>query len=341
MRTTNPTEPTAAQLLAVIGTQTEIAKQGLELYSVMTLVAERAQDITGAAGAIVELAEGEEMVYRAVAGSAQELLGLRLGRKNSLSGLCVASREALACNDSETDSRVDREACRRVGLRSMVCVPLLHEGAAVGVLKVYSPMPFAFGEGDVRILGLMSELIGAAMFHAVKFGADQLFRQATRDGLTGLANRSLFLDRLRHGLAAAKRAGRRLGVLMLDMDGLKPINDRHGHRAGDLALREIAARMAAEARQSDTVARLGGDEFAVVLTVVQDRGCAELVARRISECCAAPLAFDGRPLPLGASAGVAVYPEDGETPEVLLEKADQAMYAAKRAKKAHGAALRG
>jgi diguanylate cyclase (GGDEF)-like protein len=335
------TDPTAVQLLAVIGTQTEIAKQGLDLYGVMTLVAERAQDITGAAGAIVELAEGEEMVYRAVAGTAQELLGLRLGRTGSLSGLCVAGRAPLTCSDSEADSRVDREACRRVGLRSMVCVPLLHEGAAVGVLKIYSPMPFAFGEGDVRILGLMSELIAAAMFHAIKFGANQLFRQATRDGLTGLANRSLFLDRLRHGLAAAKRARRRLGVVMLDMDGLKPINDHFGHRAGDLALREIAARVAAETRQSDTVARLGGDEFAVVLTVVQDRTCAEMVMQRMTERCAALFTFDGQPLPLGASAGVAVYPEDGETPDTLLEKADQAMYMAKRAKKAHGAALRG
>lgn len=326
-------EPASIQLLAVIETQTEIAKLGLDLNGVMTLVAVRAQIITGAIGAVVELAEGDEMVYRAVAGTASGLLGLRLNKETSLSGLCVASAATLCCEDSETDLRVDREACRRVGLRSMIVVPLIHLGAAVGALKVFSPAPRAFGAGDIRILGLMSELIAAAMYHAAKYGTDELYLQATRDSLTGLANRALFHDRLRHGLATAKREGRRLGVLMLDMDGLKPINDHHGHRAGDAAIKEFANRLSLEARQSDTVARLGGDEFAFVLSTVESRDSAVQVLRRIAERCNGPFVFEDRPLAMSASIGLALYPDDADEPEALIEKADQSMYIAKRAKK--------
>src|SRR5262245_20830879 len=140
-------EPTASQLLAVIRTQTEIAKLGLDLNGVMTLVAERAQATTGATGAVVELAEGDDMVYRAGVGSAVGTRGIRLSRSTSLAGMCVASASTLRCDDSESDARVDREACRKVGLRSMIVVPLIHHSEAVGALKVFSPVPAAFGEG--------------------------------------------------------------------------------------------------------------------------------------------------------------------------------------------------
>jgi diguanylate cyclase (GGDEF)-like protein len=323
---------TPAQFLSVIATQTEIAKLGLHLDGVMALVAERAQPITGASGAVVEMADGEDMVYEAAAGVAAGLLDLRLKRKNSLSCLCVELAATLQCDDSESDPRVDREACRRVGLRSMVVVPLIHHGRAIGALKVVSPRQAAFGESDVRLLSLMSELIAASMYHAATYGADELFRQATTDQLTGLANRALFFDRLRQGIVHAKREGARLGVVMIDMDGLKPINDRYGHRAGDAAIAEIGRRIAEGARKSDTVARLGGDEFAVLLLTVDSREGTLLAARRIAERCNRPFDFEGRRLPIGASLGIAIYPDDTEQPERLAEIADQAMYTAKRAK---------
>jgi diguanylate cyclase (GGDEF)-like protein len=332
-RDTHDPEPTTDELLAVIRTQTEIVKLGLDLNGVMTLVAEQARNITGASGAVVELAEGDDMVYRAVAGTASGMLGLRLNKASSLSGLCVASATSLRCDDSETDPRVNRDACRQVGLRSMIVVPLIHLGNVVGVLKVFSSTAHAFGDGHLRILGLMSELIAASMFQAAKYGADELFRKATTDMLTGLANRALFFDRLRHGIAKAKREDRRLGVLMMDMDGLKSINDNHGHRAGDAAIREIASRISADARRSDTIARLGGDEFAFVLSTIENRERALVVAQRIGERCGQPFAFEGQPLEIGASIGVAIFPDDANEADVLLEQADQSMYAVKRSKK--------
>lgn len=323
------------RLLEVIKTQTEIAKQGLDLGAVMSLVAQRAQLLTGASGAVVELAEGEEMVYRAVSGMAESLLGLRLRRDSSLSGLCVKTGATLQSADTAVDPRVDRAACERVGLRSMVVAPLRHDDKLVGVLKVLSRQPHAFAADDVQILELMTELIAAAIHHATQYEANELFQLATHDPLTGLPNRALFFDRLRHGMASAKRTADRLAVLILDMDGLKPINDNFGHRAGDAAIRQVAARIRGVARQSDTVARLGGDEFGVVLSNVSDRAGAAAHGDRLAASIAAPFAFEDKEIRLGASIGMAVFPEDGDDVEVLIEKADRSMYSEKRGRPGH------
>src|SRR5262249_16936130 len=112
-----------------------------------------------------------------------------------------------------------------------------------------------------------------------------------------------------------------------------PINDRYGHRAGDAAIREVANRLTAEVRESDTAARIGGDEFALVLTTVDSHQSARLVAERIAARCDASFEFEAANLEISASVGVALFPEDGNEPEVLIEKADQSMYLAKRAKK--------
>lgn len=329
---------TSSRLLEVIRTQTEIAKLGLDLGAVMALVCERTQQLTGASGAVVELAEGDDMVYRASSGIAERHLGLRLQRGNSLSGLCVSEGRPLICEDSETDDRVDRVACRIIGLRSMVVVPLRHDDAVVGVLKVMAGTPRAF-DGDARhVLGLMSELIAASMYHATQHEAGALFIQATHDALTGLPNRALFYERLRHCLVFARREARRCGVISLDIDDLKPINDQFGHRTGDAALREFAARIQQVTRASDTVARLGGDEFAMILSRLDDRLNAETQASRLEEQMAPAFAFEDRSIALHASIGIAIYPDDGDDPTTLLDVADQAMYAAKRRR--HGTARR-
>jgi diguanylate cyclase (GGDEF)-like protein len=323
------------RLLEVIRTQTEIARLGHDLGSVMDLVAERTQQLTGADGAVVELAEETDMVYRAATGSATAHLGMRLARDNSLSGLCIAAGAPLNCVDSETDPRVNVEACRKIGLRSMIVVPLHHHNTVVGVLKVLSSRPNKFDDDDLHLLGLMSGLIAAAMFHATRLGASELFIQATHDALTGLPNRALFFERLQLCLAQARRENRRFGVLNLDMDGLKQINDNLGHRAGDAALQAFATRLRQCARAVDTVARVGGDEFAVILSQVESRDVAATCVQRYADAIRSEgFAFENTPLPLDASIGQALYPDDAEDLASLLDRADQAMYATKRAKKA-------
>lgn len=325
------------RLLAIVRFQTEIAKARLDLGQVIARTAEEAQAILAADGAAVEMEEGSDMVYQAATGIASKQLGMRLLKDRSLSGLCLRTRQMLICEDSEEDPRADREACRAVGLRAMILVPLCHEERPVGVLKVMSRQPRAFRAEDLQTLDLISEVIAAAMAHAEEHDhqveeARALYHRATRDSLTDLGNRALFHDRLHQGLAQARRGRQLLGVVLLDMDGLKRINDTHGHRAGDAALRGLAQRLRAATRETDLPARLGGDEFAVLLTHLQDRAAAEAVVAKLAAHLEGPLPYGGADLPLGASVGLALYPEDGEDPETLLTVADRAMYKDKRAR---------
>lgn len=324
-------ELSPATLLAIIRVQTEIAQAGVDLGHVMALTAERAQQLTNADGAAIELAEGADMVYRAATGLSKGQLGLRLKAATSLSGRCVAERQILSCEDSETDPRVDRNACRMVGLRSMIVVPLRHAEKTIGVIKVMSKTPSAFGAYEVQTLDMISNLVAAAMFHAAQFETDELYRLATHDPLTGLANRAMFFDRLRQSQAEADRHHERFAVLNLDMDGLKPINDNFGHRAGDAAICETARRLKSQSRATDTVARLGGDEFAIILDRINDPNIVLTQSNRlIEEVSALGLRFGDHHLKLSVSVGYAVYPDDAGSLEQLIDKADSSMYAAKR-----------
>ena len=132
-----------ARLTMIIAAQRDVMAAGLELEAVMQLVVENAQTLTRATAAAIELADGDEMVYRAASGAATTSVGLRLKIATSLSGLCVRTGKILSCVDADLDARVDRVACRRIGARSLIVVPLRHENVDVGVLKVMSSSPCA------------------------------------------------------------------------------------------------------------------------------------------------------------------------------------------------------
>jgi diguanylate cyclase (GGDEF)-like protein len=322
------------RLLDIIRFQTEVVQLGIDLGGVMALVAERSQFLTGAQGAVVELAEGDDMVYRAAAGIAEPQLGLRLKRERSLSGYCIAAGRPVYCEDSETDCRVDRDACRRVGLRSMIVAPLRQNDQVIGVLKVLSTKTAAFNEADIRVLELMTDLIAAAMDNAARYEAGEVFYRATHDALTTLPNRAYFYDHLRQRRAQAERAGERFAILILDMDGLKGINDTCGHRTGDAVIKEFATRIRKASRETDTAARIGGDEFGIIAYRVQQRDEIHRAMARLDKHISAPFLFEGRELPLAASMGAALYPDDATDIHLLTEKADQAMYEMKRHRKA-------
>jgi diguanylate cyclase (GGDEF)-like protein len=317
-------------LMEIIRLQTEIAKLGLDLSGVVNAVVDRIPTITNAEGAIVEYSEGDEMVYRGAGGIASALLGTRVKRDASLSGLCVRQGRILRCDDTLIDPRVDREPCEKAGIRSMVIAPLKHEGLAVGALKLVSTATYAFTARDVRVLELMSDLIAASMYYAARNETNALYQQATHDSLTGLANRNLFFDRLRNRVSTGRRQIEPLGILVIDMDGLKRVNDTYGHRAGDAALREMALRISRIPRRSDLVARLGGDEFGVILDDISDRNVLLSIVERISLETDQPFRFEGRTLELTASIGAARFPEDGNNVDALLEAADRSMYQMKR-----------
>ncbi|MBO9544087.1 PAS domain S-box protein [Caulobacter sp.] len=151
--------------------QAALAEAGLDLDAFMQAIVEHLAELTGAKGAIVELVDGGDLVYRAA--TDKSLIGMRLKQDGSFSGLCVASAEVLICADALTDGRVDREACVRVGVGSMVCAPLMHAADALGVLKVFSEHKSAFDDEDIEILRVLASLLGAAMSRQLAFEQNQ------------------------------------------------------------------------------------------------------------------------------------------------------------------------
>lgn len=159
----------------------------------------------------------------------------------------------------------------------------------------------------------------------------ELDQLASRDSLTGLLNRRVFLDRLAHALAKARRDQGQLALLFVDLDRFKAVNDQHGHAAGDLLLQTLAQRLRLTVREADTVARLGGDEFVVLLEQSPPWQAAETVAAKLQQALAMPVVLGDQALQIDASIGIGRYPEDGNTVNELLAAADQAMYRVKRA----------
>lgn len=157
-----------------------------------------------------------------------------------------------------------------------------------------------------------------------------LQHRANHDALTGLPNRSLFMDRLQQSFASVKRHGGRLAVVFLDLDGFKPVNDTYGHDAGDRVLQEVAERVQSCLREEDTLARVGGDEFVLLLQRQQDMSTTLKLLQRVLSEVARPYHWGEHLLHVSASLGISLYPNtEANTPEKLMQQADQAMYRAK------------
>jgi diguanylate cyclase (GGDEF)-like protein len=308
------------RLLAIIRTQTEIAASDLDLLATMELIAERSQELTRASAAVVEIVEGEEMVYEVTTGDATPYLGMRLAREASLSGLCVEEGRLLRSDDTDVDPRVDSEACRRVSAASMICVPLEHRREVVGVLKVYSGVPNNFDDADVEALELLTDLIAAHIAHATDF--EVAAHDSRHDVLTGLPNRRAFQERLAVEVSRAHRYDQALSVCLLDLDGFKRLNDRYGHMAGDEVLRGVA-RLIDESRVADDAFRIGGDEFAILMPQTEPDQARYAAGRLVDRIAAAGL---GGECPVRASFGVSRGLGD---PELVLAAADMELLAAK------------
>ena len=160
----------------------------------------------------------------------------------------------------------------------------------------------------------------------IKAAEERISRLAHQDALTGLPNRLLFTARLEQALERETRHGRKVGLLLLDLDRFKLVNDTLGHAAGDKLLQTVAHRIMRGLREQDTVARLGGDEFAIVLDELDDPSDAAVVAMKIGSLLTEPVVLEGRQLVVSASIGISLYPDDASTGEDLVKAADAAMY---------------
>jgi len=176
-----------------------------------------------------------------------------------------------------------------------------------------------------------AQRLAQAICHAIerKHFEARLIERANFDHLTGLPNRPVFLERLEHAIARNRRAGGRIGVMFIDLDGFKQINDSLGHEAGDQALGLVAQQLRRAVRESEMVARFGGDEFTVLLDPVSHEDAAALVARRLLSAFEEPMPVDATHIRLSLSIGIALFPQHADNAEELLRFADAAMYRAK------------
>ena len=271
----------------------------------------------------------EDLVVRAVGGPESALrTGVRLARGMGLSSWVLANREPVVVEDVDQDPR----ARPQEGMRGAVMVPLINEGRAIGVLSLTSGRAGAFSPRDLTLL----QAVGAQIAAAIEVAAlhERLKRAASTDGLTGLHNHRYFYDRLEEEIARAARRATPLAVAYFDIDGLKRVNDGHGHLAGDAVLRELGRAIGQHVRVEDVPARYGGDEFAIVMPET-GRDEAEKVVRRLMDLVDATRIDlgDGTSIPMPErSWGVASHPQDGATAKELVENADTRAYARKRAK---------
>jgi len=295
----------------------------------------------------------EQLVYRRYYEDGSRKGGHRIDVRSDSSFAAWAFRNKkpvlIAEKDKEYTKYLSHPSTRKgPPCQSIVCLPLFIEDKAIGVMTVQSYKARAYTAGHMSFVEALAPYIGIAVENAIihdrleelnKALSDEKRRLeratlkishlANHDSLTGLPNRRLLFELMAKTVETAKRAGTKIGVVFMDLDDFKPINDKYGHAAGDSALIAMSQRIRELVRSSDIVARIGGDEFVAVITNIKSVADIERVARKIIAECAQPLSFSGKEHPVGLSMGISVYPDDGEIIEELVNKADSAMYRVK------------
>ena len=255
-------------------------------------------------------------------------------RNNKADTLVLAVRALqekipVVCNDIDSDPQFAHwriDALQR-GYRSMGAFPLMGDSQPVGLFVLYAPELNFFDVEEIKLLTELTANISYALEYLKK--EEKLNYLAYHDVLTGLPGRTLFHDRLVQAVTNAHRHGDKLGVLFIDLDHFKNINDSLGHYAGDMLLKQVAALFTACMREDDTVARLGGDEFVVILASMASEDEAWMVSQKILKLMTEPFTIEAHELFVTCSIGIALYPKDGDDAKTLLQSADGALYLAK------------
>ena len=306
---------------------------GLTVADTMALVSSKLSSLVpfSACALFLYSDRTEQLHCRFATGIDSELIQqLVLKNGQGVVGWVARNRRSLVNARPQTDLEAMGSNAPTVLESSLVC-PLIVSGELIGTLAVYHTTPGFYQEDHSRLLDRICAQLSAVIHNAIIF--EQTQQDSLTDPLTGLPNtRSLFLHLTRE-LARAARMGSAVALIVMDLDDFKEINDTHGHRAGDRALREVGRGLRSAIRPYDTCVRYAGDEFIVVLS-----GCGREEAdakRRELQNIVARLALEVESglIPMAISAGIAVFPEDGETYESLLAVADREMYVDKHARK--------
>lgn len=299
------------------------------LHQIFEQVIESACELVGDEVGMIGMRDASSSQTRVAAslGLSQRFLAAR--RRSSAAGIgaqAMADGRVVAI-DKNTDSLVRQipSEWAAEGLRAGIAAPIFERGEVVGSLGLGSRDPNrAYTMRDQQLMLALAEHASLALNHARAL--EDVVHEAFHDSLTGMPNRALFLDRLAHALARAERSPTPVGVLVVDLDEFKTINDSLGHAAGDALLAEVGRRLGDHLRPADTIARLGGDEYAVLLEEVADPEDAARAADRVLDALSKPFSVAGREVSVNGSIGIAVGTGEAET---LLRDADLAMYRAK------------
>ena len=277
--------------------------------------------------AIYELVNAELLSPVFAAGRwADEVMAESFSPDVGITGQAVRERRTRNIPRVDLDPQGEIVAGTAPEPEALVCVPLMVEQRAIGALNVYRlGEQAAFSKTEAQVVERFATMAALAFDSARQ--REMLRALARTDGLTGLLNQHAFRERLEVELAAATGAGRPLGLVLIDLDHFKSINDDHGHAEGDIALQAVAERLKSTARATDVAARLGGEEFALILPGAGPAHA--LVTAERARAAISEISVSGRTLT--ASAGVATSPENSQDAGRLLELADSALYSAKRA----------
>jgi diguanylate cyclase (GGDEF)-like protein len=250
--------------------------------------------------------------------------------------VAVRSQELLVINDVKNHKGPNLNNAQRAfsdnyATQSCIIAPLICHGRVVGVMNLSDKVDGStFTEEEIAIVELFRQLIGASIGNISLFEKTQ--RQAKTDGMTGMLNHRTFYEALEAELHRAQRYGGRLSIIMIDIDNLKFINDHYGHRAGDLAIKQISRIISACIRQIDMAARYGGDEFAVILPNTSLADAAIVAERMVAMVKGTSMTWEQSKIPLSISVGVRQC--SGETsPGDTIRTVDEALYSAKQAGK--------
>jgi diguanylate cyclase (GGDEF)-like protein/PAS domain S-box-containing protein len=259
----------------------------------------------------------------------QAMLKQDAAQGKSIAAQALRERQPVVANDVEHDARMlDRQNSVGSGSRSLVALPLLVANQAIGLLVLHAGVAGFFDDEEMKLLRELAGDLGFALENIAK--SEQLDYLAYYDSLTGLANRTLFVQRLEQQLAAARRAQQNLALILLDLERFKAVNDALGRQAGDQLLKELTVRMLGAGMQPDRLARIGADHFALMgIGKKTEQDVARLIEMWLKQLFDQPFEIAGTELRVAAKAGIALYPNDGDDPESLFRSAEAALKKAK------------
>ena len=309
--------------------------QTLNLTDLLESILEKVLEVirTGVGGIFLVDRETDELVLTAHRGFTDsftsQVARMKIGR--GFAGRAALSGKPVMVSNMSADMRFDPVVLQSEGLQSLCSMPIMAKEKILGVVCVGSRDTRDFRERDVRLLDAIATQIGVAIENAQLY--EKTVEIAFTDELTGLYNRRYLMEQIEREFARALRRRAPLSLIMIDMDGLKTINDRFGHQHGSACLKQLGVIIKRNIRASDVAARLGGDEFMILAPDTDSAEAAEVGERLRGETKSYRVEIDGWEVGMSISVGIASYPVHASDTDELLKQSDNAMYEAKRAGK--------